>query len=167
MATSLVALAEGDYYVAVNVSKADLVDGCNGAPAGCQKTSSVVRFAGGYKFSPAWGVEASYGSLGRVTIPAMGEAKASGWEVAITDTIPLTQALAWMLKLGLVQAKLDNGFKNKSATSTQFSLAIGLQYDLNKDFSIRGLHENFSFVGDKATGQTDVRLWSGGVIYHF
>ena len=167
MVTPLVALAEADYYVAVNASKADLADGCNGAPAGCQKTSSIVRLAGGYKFTPVWGVEASYGSLGKVTIPAMGESKASGWELAVTDTMPITQALAWMLKFGLVRAKLDNGFINKSASSTQFSWAIGLQYDLNKDFSIRGLYENFSFIGDKVTGQTDVRLLSGGVIYRF
>jgi hypothetical protein len=72
-----------------------------------------------------------------------------------------------MLKLGLVQAKFDNGFINKSATSTKFTFAIGLQYDLNRDFSIRGLYEDFSFIGDTVTGQTYVRLWSGGLIYRF
>ncbi|MEO8331223.1 MAG: outer membrane beta-barrel protein [Gallionella sp.] len=167
LASSCVALANGDYYVALNVSKADLIDGCKGASAGCEKTSSIARVSGGYKFSPTWGVEASYGSLGKITIPARGEAKASGWELAIVNTLPIKGSLASMIKLGILQAKFDNGFINRSATSTKLSLAFGLQYDLNKDFSIRGLYEDYSFIGDAVTGQTYVRLWTGGVVYYF
>lgn len=162
------ALAAEGPYIGLSLSYSDMQQGCSLQPSDCDKTSQVLRFQGGYQFSPRWGIELGYGSLGEATLPSGAKASAKGVDVALMLLSPtFEEKLKGMVKLGLLNGKLDNGFNGKSATSSKVIWGVGLMYQASQDVSIRALYEDFSFVGDTATGQTDIKLFTVGMAVGF
>lgn len=171
------AIAEG-YYGAVDLGQSKAKDGCTGLPAGvvgCKDQGSMYRIAGGYQFATTWGAEVGYGNYGKESAGTLGAASAdwelSGIQISGTGTFPLTDAFSLIGKLGVASTKLKitgkGGMPSPSATSTKLAYGIGAQYDVTKNFSIRGQYEDLGTVGDSNTGTSKVTLLSAGVVFKF
>lgn len=179
---SPMAFAEG--YVALDLGQSDAKDACTGIPAGvsCKKTDTAFRVAGGYQYTPMWGVEVSYADLGKATasglvlgIPASADLKATSLQLAGTGTFPVSGAFSVIGKLGIARTNVKASGSALGitivvgdATSTKAAYGIGVQYDFTKNVSARAQYEDLGKVGDvNTTGESKLTLISAGVIYKF
>jgi opacity protein-like surface antigen len=136
----------------------------------CKETHTALRLAYNYKFTPVWGIEASYGDLGNATgngtstaygTPATWSMKAIGWSFAGTAAVPVGGGFSLLGKLGTVRAEFTETIHTTSTTGqvmqgitfngapitrqdkNALTYGIGLQYELNKQFALRAQYENF------------------------
>lgn len=136
----------------------------------CKETNTALRLAYNYKFTPVWGIEASYGDLGNATAngistaygtPATWSMKAIGWSFAGTAAVPVGGGFSLLGKLGTVRAEFTETIHTTSTTGqvmqgisfngapitrqnkNALTYGIGLQYELNKQFALRAQYESF------------------------
>lgn len=168
------AMAQGG-YAAIDVGQSNATDICSLAGvsiSGCKDTATAFRLAGGYKFTPNWGAEASYayfGSDSRGTAAglSLGDWRATGFEIAGTGTLPLSDGFDLFAKLGVASTKLHLS-SGHSSTKTNVAGGIGAQYNFMQNFGVRAQYEDFGTIGDSATtGTTKLTLISAGLVYRF
>jgi len=173
------------FYGALDLGQSKAKDACSisGLPAGstvagCKDTATLYRIAGGYQFTPMWGVEVSYGdygkaSMGTATIPSSGTLTAdwqlSGLQLSGIGTFPIADGFSLLGKLGIARTdlKLTGGGTSTSATSTKLAYGIGAQYDFTKNISARAQYEDLGNVGNSNTDTSKVTLLSAGVVFKF
>lgn len=136
----------------------------------CKENHTALRLAYNYKFTPIWGVEASYGDLGNATgdgtstaygTPATWSIKAIGWSFAGTAAVPVGGGVSLLGKLGTVRAEFTETIRTTSTTGqvmqgitfngapitrqnkNALTYGIGLQYELSKKFALRAQYESF------------------------
>lgn len=182
-------------YVALDVGRSKFSDACTtGAllttgTTSCTDTGTAVRIAGGYNFTPMWGVEVSYADLGKATsngivppgippisgFPYTADFKATALQFSGTGTFAINDAFSVLAKLGLVNSSttldlLVPGFGSVSETATKTTVGFGIggQYNFNKNIGIRVEYEDLGTFGDSnTTGTSKVMLLSAGLVYHF
>jgi hypothetical protein len=182
------AVAEG-YYAAIDAGQTKAVDACSGAGGlgvvGCKDTTTAWRIAGGYRFSPYWSVEASYGDYGRATLGtcsgtglcglfglggrSLGDWSSNGIQASVIGTYPFADTgLGVFAKAGVARTTLELKNIGMSATTTNLAGGLGVQFDFNKKFSMRAQYETLGTVGEvSTTGKTKVSLTTGGLIIRF
>jgi len=163
------------YYGAFDVGMVKGSDVCNGVSNGCEDNARMSRIAGGYQFSPQWGVEVGLGTAQRATHIKSGGIDIEGWRVAsliqalVMGTMPLNDKLDLIGKVGVSQLKikvLPGGASDITATSTNLTFGIGAQYNFNDKISFRAQLEDFGTVGDpNTTGTTKLMFISAGLAY--
>jgi opacity protein-like surface antigen len=177
--------AEGA-YVAVDYGQAKAKDACSGLPSGyaCSSSESAYSLGGGYKFTPALGIEANYGVLG--TFKASGATggtrfysyvKPKTLQVAVTGTFPIASSLSFIGRVGVASTTIEEGttsigsstFSSTSAnaTSTKLAYGIGVQYDIAKSVGMRVRYEDMGETGDASTGKTKISLLTAGLEFKF
>jgi len=170
-------------YVALDGGQSKASDACTGLPAGwsCSDTATAWRVAGGYNFTPMWGVELSYGDFGKAAlsgpllgVPVSGNWKGTAWQLSGTGTFAINESFSILARIGVVNstAKLDvsvpgYGSGGASASKTTAGFGIGAQYDFSKMFGIRAQYEDLGKWGDSSTGESKVTLISAGLVFHF
>lgn len=162
-------------------------------PSDPDKDDSDVgwKILGGYQFNKYLGVEASYVDFGKAKfddasalstlgLPLVGNFKfeAKGGSLAATGTWPFARRFGVFGKLGALywDAELDGTVSASGVTSSReeddngvsVMFGGGGKFDVTERLSLRVEWERYDSVGDEDnTGETDIDLISGGLIYRF
>lgn len=155
-------------------------------------TSSMTRdergdgykLFGGYQFNRNFGLEAGAFKLGKfgftsTTNPAgtlNGEVRLQGLNLDLVGTLPLTQRLSAIGRIGVQSAKASDRFSgsgsvtvfnpNPSQRSTLPKFGLGLQYEVSRSLLVRGEVERYR-VNDGLGNRGDVNLFSVGLVIPF
>lgn len=157
----------GQYYVAADFGSATY----SGLPG--WSNPNVIRIAGGYHFSPVFGVELGYSMFGdsETIDPTFGPARisASSFQVAAVGYLPLSRQFDLIGKLGLASNYED--YSDASGGYSSFSqsdllVGVGAQFNVNSQVSVRVLYDDYGkfdnlFPPMKATS------FSVGMVYNF
>ncbi|HAF44260.1 MAG TPA: hypothetical protein DCK83_04770 [Gallionellaceae bacterium] len=164
-ATVTPVMAEG-FYAALDVGQTNAKDTCTGA-AGCSDSSTALRLAGGYQFTPMWGTEVSYATYGKASLGGtFGDWETNGMQAAGIGTFPVAESFSVLGKVGV--ARIQHKAAGATSTKTNLAYGIGAQYDFSKGIAMRVQYERLGNVGDaNTTGQAKASLLSAGVLYRF
>jgi OmpA-OmpF porin, OOP family len=130
---------------------------------------------GGYQFNRYLGIEAGYIDLGRASVvgPA-GSASfdSQAWQASVVGSVPFANQFAVTGKLGIARTDTDT-VGNVGATpvlasdhNTDPTYGLGLRYDINKTFAVRGEWERFR-SSSGSFGKSDIDVYSINGIYRF
>ena len=175
------------FYVGFGGGHSTAASACStsGLPAGtsftsCDDTDIGWKVYGGYQFTRHWGIEAGYIDFGKATangtvlgVPIAAEAKATGWQLVGTGTVPITAAFDAFAKLGIWRSDVDARASAPgisvaaSGHSTVLAWGLGAKWNLSRNWSARLEFERFNDAGDNNTGKSDLDLISIGVSYKF
>jgi len=179
-----VAQAE-NWYAGVSVGQSEADIGACDLDISCSKdeTDTGVKVFAGYQFNPNGAFEFGYVDLGKFKASGVdsffGNAsidwEASGFTATVVGTLPVNQNFALMGKLGIFFWDLDIharasffGSGSDSDSGTDLTYGLGVKYDFTKTFGMRAEWERFQDVGDNSTtGQSDIDLFSVGVVFKF
>ena len=127
------------------------------------KKSSGGKIYGGYGFTPNVGVEVGYADVGKFK-SAAGDAKGHGLFVDAVGTVPITQSLSAIGRVGAFNGKLKNSVTGNSS-GTNLKAGLGLQYDFNKQTGVRAEWERYKFSGVNEKPSAD--MYSLGINHRF
>lgn len=137
--------ASAQRYIGVTVGQASWDINCAGTTS-CKKTDTAFKAFGGYDFSPMWGVEGSFFSVGTASASdgtIKGDFKGSGFDVAGIMKAPIGNHFVAFGKLGLAFVKgettgtVGSVSGSVSKNSTQAVLGFGVLYKVSSDTSLR------------------------------
>lgn len=171
--TGLVAAAAGisplavaqdsGWYIGATAGQSNFKD-C--AAANCDDSDIAIGVFGGYQFHKYFGAELGYTDLGQASAPGAGDAKAKGFELSGVGTFPITERFSIYGKLGFFRWDVDAS--GQSASGTDLTYAVGVQWNFTKRFGLRAQYQMYKDVGDDATtGTTDVDVIGIGVVFKF
>jgi OOP family OmpA-OmpF porin len=124
----------------------------------------AFKIFGGYQINRNFAVEFGYGSLFDKAISGVN-VEITAWELVGVGSFPLGNNLSVFGKLGFAMwdATVSSGIPGFSASDdgTDLTFGVGLQYDFNRNFALRGQWQRYD-VADE-----DADLFSIGVIYRF
>jgi len=175
-----------NWYAGASVgqSKADIDLTCD-LDISCSKDEDDTGFKifGGYEFNPNGAIEFGYVDLGKFKASGkdsfLGNAsldwEPSGFTFAVVGTLPIGQNFGLTGKVGIFFWDMDLharssvfGSGSDSDSGTDLTYGLGLKYDFSKTFGMRAEWERFQDVGDSnTTGQSDIDLFSVGVVFKF
>lgn len=145
---------------------------------------TAFKLFGGYQFNPYIGVEAGYFNLGKfgftsTTTPAgtlHGQIKLQGLNLDLVGTLPLTQNLSAIARVGAQYASARDTFSSTGAVTvlnpspskreTNFKLGAGLQYAFSPSFLVRGEVERYR-INDAVGNHGGVNVVSIGLVFPF
>lgn len=148
------------------------------------ESDTAYKLFGGYQFNRYLGVEAGYFNLGKfgftaTTAPAgtlNGRIKLDGFNLDLVGTLPLTQRLSAIGRVGAQHARARDTFSgtgavsvldpNPSAKDTHLKYGVGLQYAFSPSFLLRAEAERYR-VNDAVGNRGDVNMVSLGVVIPF
>jgi OOP family OmpA-OmpF porin len=148
------------------------------------ETDTAYRLFGGYQFNRNFGLEAGFFDLGKfglnaTTVPAgslIGEIKNQGAHLDLVGTLPVTERLSALARIGAHYAKTRGNFRGTgavtplnpipSARETNVKLGVGLQYAVNAAFLVRGEVERYQ-VSDSVGHRGGVNVVSMSVVFPF
>ncbi|MGA7984912.1 MAG: outer membrane beta-barrel protein, partial [Burkholderiales bacterium] len=154
---------------------------CTGAAAlgiACDDTDTATKIFGGYQFNKNLAVEVGYADLGKATasIPGVSaEWKTTTWDILAVGILPINQQFSVLGKIGMASWSLDAsltalgvGSATQSASGTDVTYAVGVQYDFNDKVGLRAEWQTYSNIGDEnTTGQSDVDVIGASVLFRF
>lgn len=127
------------------------------------RSSTGGKLYGGYGITPNIAVEAGYADLGKAE-SAAGSVRGHGVFVDLVGTVPISESFSALGRVGAFNGRSSvSGGSSESGTNAK--LGLGLQYDINKQASVRGEWERYKF---KAFGERgDADLYTVGMNYKF
>lgn len=182
------ALAQQDagFYAGGAIGQAKAKDACTGLggtgfAGSCDDKDTAWKIFGGYQFNRNLGAELGYVDLGEFTAsgtflgaPATASIEAKGVELVGVGTIPFTPQLAAYGKAGIFRWDVDSsarvgaGAAAANDDGTDFTFGVGLKYDFTRNLAARLEFQRYNNVGEtNTTGQSDVNLWTLGVMFRF
>jgi OOP family OmpA-OmpF porin len=144
----------------------------------------------GYRFNRYFAVEGGYAWLGefqtttQVMAPTTGalnaEIRVIGLFIDAIGMLPIGERFAAFAKVGVLGSETRT-FRSTSGTVTpapglntnastdqaNHSYGLGLQYDFQKNVTLRLVWERYVSVGDDNTGEFDIDLYSAGLLFRF
>ena len=170
--------ASAQAYLGFGMGQARVNIDCSGTNT-CERTDTVAKLFGGYRFTPNWGLEAAYYDHGKLnqtatdaTLGAVNaDWKSSGYGLFAVASLPLDP---WSVfaRLGVVDSKvrLDatssaGGSSSASERHTRFAWGAGAEYRFAPNWLGRLDFEqiNLKFQGEKRRAD----LWTLGLLYRF
>lgn len=145
---------------------------------------SAYKVFGGYQFNRYWGAELGFFKLGRygfdaTTVPAgtlSGEYRVQGMNADLVGTLPLTENLSALGRVGVTYARTRAEFNgtgavvvaNPSASDREANakVGLGLQYAIGSSLLLRGEVENFR-VSDTQGKHNQVAMYSVSLVMPF
>jgi OOP family OmpA-OmpF porin len=144
----------------------------------------------GYQVNPYFAVEGGFAWLGefqattQVTAPTSGALSADirviGLYVDAVGMLPLFERFAAFAKAGVLLSEVRTtrstygtvtpapGLNATDSTDRpNLSYGLGLQYDFRKNASMRFVWERYIDVGNANTGEFNIDLYSGGLLFRF
>jgi OmpA-OmpF porin, OOP family len=143
----------------------------------------------GYQFNPNFAIEGGYVDLGGLTYKAnvtdgifdynaKMDVEASGLNIAAVGILPLNDNFSLFAKFGFINAKVETTVKvssggfsssgSEDSTDLKPMFGIGAAYSITDQLAIRVELERYSKLGDEdSTGEGDVDLLSGGILFKF
>jgi OOP family OmpA-OmpF porin len=137
-------------------------DDIGGLPT--DRSATGGKLYGGYSFTPNFGLEAGYASLGKFS-SAAGEAKGHGTYLDAVGTVPLGNNFSALGRVGLFGGRLENTAVGSTDSGTNLKVGAGVQYDFDKNLGVRGEWERYRF--DSFGSKSNADLYSIGLHYRF
>jgi OmpA-OmpF porin, OOP family len=160
-ALSTTAHAEG-LYVGGSVGASHYKGDAIGS-ADTDRSDTGLKLYGGYTINRHLAVEAGVVDLGKASSSA-GTVKSNGLFVDAVGTLPLDKGISAIGRVGLVNAETTDSI-NGAEYGTRVKVGAGLQYQLDRNISLRGEWERYN-LGTR-TGNTHTDLYTVGVNYKF
>jgi OmpA-OmpF porin, OOP family len=151
---------------------------CDNLVVVCDDKDGGVRVFLGYQFNKYWALEGAYADLGAAKLagtgnsglPVQGELAVSGFDLVAVGTIPLTDRLSFLGKLGAYRMRADfvetTSGTDTGETSAGFVYGLGLGYDMGK-LGVRAEFTRYENVGGARVGEDSLFLLSLGVLFRF
>ena len=197
-ATALPAQAqEGGYYyggISLGQSKSRIdVDRINAGLLGAGLTPTSMstdesgtawKLFGGYQINRNFALEAGYFNLGEfgftsTTTPTgtlNGRIKLQGVNLDLVGTLPLTERLSALGRVGVQYADARDTFSgsgavtvlnpNPSKSDANYKFGAGLQYEVSRSFLVRGEAERYR-INDAVGNHGDVNMYSVSLVFPF
>jgi OOP family OmpA-OmpF porin len=186
--------AERSWYAGLSIghSKAKFESGFPEVPGATASTQTrdeqgtPYKIYFGHQFHRNFAVEGGWTDLGKfdatrqVSAPFAGaeraDWKSSGFHLDGVGILPAGNFAAF-LKLGVVRTKTKADFSTTGTvppvsgqtTSSEFvgKFGVGVSYEFVPQWAARLEYEQVNNVGDRSTGEVNVRMWSAGVAHRF
>lgn len=144
----------------------------------------AYRIFGGYQFNRYFGVEAGYFNLGKfgystTTTPTGrldGQIKLDGPHLDLVGTLPMTERLSFLARVGVNGARARDQFTGSGAvgvlnanprkTEANYKLGAGLQYAFSPGFAMRGEFDRYR-VNDAIGNKGDVDTVTVSLVFPF
>ncbi len=148
------------------------------------ESDSGFKLFGGYQFNRYFALEAGYFKLGKfsftsTTVPAgtlNGSIKLQGGNLDLVGTLPLTERLSAIARVGAQYARTRDSFSgsgavnvlnaNPSARGLNYKAGAGLQYAFGPSLLMRAEAERYR-VNDAVGNRGDVNLYSVSLVFPF
>ena len=147
--------------------------GC-GSDSDCSPDTFGYGLYLGYQFNPWLGLEGGLTAYGepdaRYDNGDNVSADVAGGELAMTVSYPLAPRWAVYSRLGVGYASVERTLsfaENTDEDAWSPLIALGVDYRLSSDWSLRGEYQYLDEVGGRDTGYADVHFTSLGLTYHF
>lgn len=145
---------------------------------------TAFKLFGGYQFNRNFALEAGYFNLGRfgfssTTSPAGtldGQIKLQGLNLDLVGTLPLTDKLSVIGRVGAQYAKASDRFSGSGAVvvlnpspserATNYKLGAGLQYEISRSMLLRAELERYR-INDAVGNHGDVNMLSVSLVIPF
>lgn len=144
----------------------------------------------GYRFHPNIAIEGGYMNFGdfeftrNVTSPFGGTAQAdlevSGWNIDVLGILPLPRNWTLFVKAGALYSTTKTTYSatgavtfapgtnlNPQVSEWNFKIGFGGQYDFHQNLGVRIEVETAFDVGNSQTGEGNVTLVSGSLLFRF
>lgn len=139
---------------------------------------------GGYQMNRYWALESGYFDLGKFTFSTLtappgtmnGSLRVQGVSFDLVGTLPLTEKLSAIGRIGAAYQKTQDSFGGTGAGIPRYSSNVkhdtnekwgaGLQYAFNSRLAMRAEYERYR-INDAIGSKGDVELISVGLIYRF
>lgn len=145
---------------------------------------TAYRIFGGYQFNRYFGVEAGYFNLGKFgysasTTPAGrldGQIKLDGPHLDLVGTLPMTDRLSFLARVGVHGARARDRFTGSGAvgvlnanprkTEANYKVGAGLQYAFSPGFALRGEFDRYR-INDAIGQKGDVDTVTVSLVFPF
>jgi len=142
------------------------------------------KLFGGYQVNRYFGVEAGYFDLGKFSFRATtspagtldGQIRLQGLNLDLIGSLPLTERLAAIGRVGAQAARARDNFSgsgavgvlnpNPSAREVNYKVGAGLQYTVSPGFLVRGEAEHYR-VNDAVGNHGGVNVYSVSLVFPF
>ena len=152
-------------------------DGCailTGAGT-CDDNGSYWKAFGGYRFNPYFSYEIGYADFGesvRTTAAQTATVEATGIDIVLVVTIPLSREFSLYGKYGLYRWDVDatvtgTGAGTASANGNDTTYGFGVNYNLAKNITVRMEYQKYFDAGDAVTGTYDINAGLLGIVFKF
>ena len=146
--------------------------------------SGAFKLFGGYQLNRNFAVEAGYFNLGKfgftsTTVPAgtlTGQIKLQGVNLDLVGTLPLTERLSAIARVGAQYASARDTFSgtgavnvlnpNPSKRALNYKAGAGLQYAFGPSLLVRAEAERYR-VNDAVGNRGDINLYSVSLVFPF
>jgi len=146
------------------------------------ESDTAYKLFGGYQFNRHFALEGGYFNLGKfgfasTTVPAgtlTGRIKLHGVNLDVVGTLPLTERLSLIGRVGGQYAKARDTFAgsgavnvlnpNPSESAFNYKAGIGLQYEVNRSFLVRAEAERYR-INDAVGNRGDVNLFAVSLVF--
>ena len=132
--------------------------------ASTDRSDSGGKVYGGYSFSPNFGLELGYASVGKFS-SALGDAEGRGTYLDAVGTLPLGNRFSLLGRVGMFGGRFENTAVGGTDSGTNVKFGAGVQYDIDKNLGVRGEWERYRF--DSFGSKSNADLYSVGVNYRF
>jgi OOP family OmpA-OmpF porin len=147
------------WYLGFGIGQSKFKDAC------CDNTDTAGKLLGGYQFSKNFDLELAYADLGEAKAGS-STFKTQGLEFAGVGMLPIGKQFSLLARGGLFHWKVDTTGPSASASGTDLTFGLGVKFDFNRNFSIRGEWQRYKDVGDmNKTGQTDIDFIGASLVY--
>jgi OOP family OmpA-OmpF porin len=179
-----VSVGQSKTQVDANGVTSGLLPGVSAASSSTDEKDTAYKLFGGYQFNRNLAIEGGYFNLGNnsfnaVTSPAgtlAGETKAQGLNLDLVGTLPLTERLSALARIGAHHTWSKSTFSGTGAAAavagsskrddSGYKVGLGLQYELNPSMWIRGELERYR-VKDAVGQRANVDLLSVSLVFPF
>lgn len=167
-------------YAGGSIGAAQQGDICNDPffNGSCDDQDVAWKVFGGARINPMWGAEVAYNDLGKTTAAGTTGSSSAGLENTLSGIslagvgyFPVNQQLEAFGKAGALfwnrETTQTAGGVNTSTQDDGVSPVVGggAQYRLNDNLHLRGEWEHMFNVGADSSYETDVDLYSLGLMY--
>lgn len=179
-----VSVGQSKTEIDANGVTSGLLPGVSAASSSTDEKDTAYKLFGGYQFNRNLAIEGGYFNLGNnsfnaVTSPAgtlAGETKAQGLNLDLVGTLPLTERLSALARIGAHHTWSKSTFSGTGAAAAVagsskrddggYKVGLGLQYELNPSMWIRGELERYR-VKDAVGQRANVDLLSVSLVFPF
>ena len=148
------------------------------------KRGKSFKLFGGYQFNRNFALEAGYFNLGQFgftsnTAPAgtlNGTMKVQGFNIDLVGTMPVTERLSVLARIGAQNARTRDNFsgtgaavgssQSRSERATNLKYGAGLQYEMSPSMWLRGEVERYR-IADGLGGRGNVNSATLGLVFPF
>lgn len=160
-------------YIGSQIGLSDYNDSCETSMEGCSNDSFSHGIYTGYQLNEYFALEGgvnTYNHLKSRNLYHSGTVDLWGADLAIVFSLPVSNHLSIYTKVGGAYNHIEkeiNGIEYATSNDWDVLTALGLDYRITQNLSLRGEYKYIDGVGNNVTGQADVNSVMLGLTYRF